>query len=134
MTQEPNIYEVYEKIGHTLNAVDKLDSEFRRSESEQNKRHEENVKRFEDIFKKLTEFKHEQLGNEQKLMFEIHNTKRELRLLRKPVDDIIALRSKIGMFMAAIFSIGGCVWFFLQPIWTFVSERVIGHVMSGGQR
>lgn len=136
MTQEPNIYDLYEKMGSTLNAVDKLNSEFRRSEAEQNKRHEENVKRFSQIFEKLRDFKHEQSNNEQKLTFEIHKIKEEVKLLRKPVDEIVALRSKVGLFIGAIFTIGGGILFLLKPIWDFVlqiSQVFIGHAIDAGK-
>jgi hypothetical protein len=132
MAQEPNIYDLYEKMGSTLNAVDKLNSELRRSETEQNKRHEENIKKFTDILEKLSDFKHEQANNEQKLTFEVHKVKEEIKNLKKPVDEIIAIRSRVGIILGFVLSIGGCVWFFLQPAWNFFSERWMGHLMGGG--
>lgn len=134
MTQEPNIYDLYEKMGSTLNAVDKLNSELRRIESEQSKRHEENVKRFSQIFDKLRDFKHEQANNEQKLTFEVHNVKEEVNNLKKPVDEIIAIRSRVGVILGFVLSIGGCVWFFLQPAWNYFSERWIGHMVGGAPK
>ena len=136
MAQEPNIYDLYEKMGSTLNAVDKLNSELRRSEAEQNKRHEENVKKFTDILEKLSDFKHEQANNEQKLTFEVHKVKEEVKGLKKPVDEIVALRSKVGLFIGAIFTIGGGVLFLLKPIWDFVlqiSQVFIGHAIDAGK-
>ena len=134
MAQEPNIYDLYEKMGSTLNAVDKLNSELRRSETEQNKRHEENVKKFTDILEKLSDFKHEQANNEQKLTFEVHKVKEEVKGLKKPVDEIIAIRSKAGIILGFIISIGAVVSFFLQPAWSFFSERWMGHIWGGAAR
>lgn len=132
MSENPDLYRLFEKLGGITTGLQTLVAQVSKMETEQERRHEENVKTMADTLEKVRDFKHQQAGHDQKVEGRLTQLEQGVKNLRKPVDEIIAIRSKIGIFLAAILSFGGAVWFFLQPIWNSVYQNIISRFLDGG--
>ncbi len=99
MSQEPNLYDLYEKIGKTLCGIDNANSKVSALEGQLNLRHEENKQKFDSICV-------------------------ELSALKQPITDLVALKSRVGYFAAAFISVASSIGFFANPAMAFLTKHL----------
>ena len=146
MSNDPEYSPLIEKLSTLIAKVDSL-------VQRQDERHTENKERFTRLEQQVSGFKHESRNAIQGQNGEIWRLQRQIEDLRKsgdelrqevetqgvtlaarlstiegPVKAMMALRNRIGATISLMLGIGGTVWFLVEPLYRFFSERVLVHL------
>lgn len=143
--EHPDFYDLGRQIGGLQSQVGEISKILSEMRGTQEARHDENRQNIEKTTQKISDFKHEvnntaqrndaRMGNIEKaakqVQISVDKLEGEVHKLRDPVDKIIEFKNRAWWITGIFFSIGCVIWFFVQPIWSFLYHRLIVNFFHG---